>query len=285
MLKKILYGLGGLLLLLVVLAGSFYVYALHLVRKLPWQSPVFETVRPADPGEIGPKGVLVFSKTNGFRHSSIEPGIAAIQAFGKQQGWQVVATENGAFFNDDYLKRFKVVVWLSTTGDVLTPEQEAAFERFVEGGGGYVGIHAASDTEYDWAWYDRLVGTHFRDHSLFPHTPEGTLVTENRAHPTTTGLPERWKKADEWYNFRKNPRTVPGIAVLLSVDEKTYDVGETKGMGGDHPVSWTNQVGQGRVFYTALGHTDETFQQPLAMQHIMAGIAWAGKLNEAVAAK
>ena len=272
-LKFFLYGL----LTLVVLMGGFYLYGMYLVRKLPWQSPVFETVRPPDPGIIGPKGVLIFSKTNGFRHSSIEPGIAALQKVGKQRGWTVVTTENGAFFNDDYLKRFKVVVWLSTTGDVLMPDQQRAFERFVEQGAGYVGIHAASDTEYDWPWYDRLLGTHFRDHSLFPHTPEAELVVEDRQHPTTTGLPERWRKTDEWYNFRKNPRNVPGIHVLMNVNEKTYDVGETKGMGGDHPVSWTNQVGQGRVFYTAIGHTDETFQRPEAMRHIVAAIEWAGK--------
>jgi uncharacterized protein len=136
---------------------------MYMIRKLPWQKPVFETIKPADPGQIGDKGVLIFSKTNGFRHTSIEPGIKALTAEGQKLGWKVVATENGAFFNDDYLARFKTIVFLSTTGDVLTKEQETAFEKYIENGGGYVGIHAAADTEYDWAWYDAALGTHFRD--------------------------------------------------------------------------------------------------------------------------
>ncbi len=277
MLRKILRFLLFGILAIALLVGGFFLYGLSLVRKLPWQSPVFDTERPADPGTIGPKGVLVFSKTNGFRHKSIEPGVAAIKALGKQRGWQVVSTENGAFFNDDYLKRFKVVVWLSTTGDVLTSDQEKAFERFVESGGGYVGIHSACDTEYDWAWYDRAVGTHFRDHSIFPHTPEAVLRVEDKQNASTAAMPDSWKHADEWYNFKTNPRKLPGIHVLMNVDESTYDVGETKGMGGDHPISWTHNVGQGRMFYTAIGHTPETFQQPLSLQHLAGGITWAGR--------
>ncbi|MBO0939557.1 ThuA domain-containing protein [Fibrella sp. HMF5335] len=276
MVRKLLRFVLFTALALALLMGGFVLFAMYSIRKLPWQHPVFDTTRPADPGPVGDKGVLVFSKTNGFRHESIEPGVVALKTLGAQRGWTVVGTENGAFFNDDYLQKFKVVVWLSTTGDVLTPDQQAAFERFIERGGGYVGIHAACDTEYDWLWYDQLLGTHFRDHSLFPHTPEATLTIEDKTHPSTTGLPATWRHADEWYNFRKNPRTVPNIHVLLNVDEKTYDVGETKGMGGDHPISWTHNVGQGRMFYTALGHTAETFTEKNALQHIEGGIVWAG---------
>lgn len=122
---------------------------LYSVCTLPWQKPVFDTARPADPGTVGEKGVLLFSKTNGFRHESIEPGIEALKKAGKKKGWDIRTTESGAFFNDVYLKRFKVVVFLSTTGNILTPEQEKTFEKLVENGGGHVGIHAASDTEYD----------------------------------------------------------------------------------------------------------------------------------------
>ncbi len=280
MLKKIGRVLGLLFLAIVVVFIGFVGYAMFLLKKLPGQGPVFETIRPPDPGQLGPNAILVFSKTNSYRHASIEPGLVAIKAIGKQHGWPVVATENGAFFNDDYLRRFRVVVFLSTTGDVLLRDQEQAFERFIEAGGGYVGIHAASDTEYDWPWYDRLLGTHFRDHTLFPQTPEAELVTEVTDHEATAKLPARWKKMDEWYNFRANPRAVPGIRVLLSVDEKTYPVGMMKGMGGDHPISWTHEVGKGRMFYSALGHTDDTFQQPLAVAHLTGGIAWAGRLNQ-----
>ncbi len=260
--------------------GGFYLYALHLTRKLPWQHPVFDTVKPADPGDVGPKGVLVFSKTNGFRHASIEKGIEFLKKEGLAKGWNVVTTENGAFFNDDYLPRFRVVVFLSTTGDVLTPEQEKAFEKYMANGGGYAGIHAASDTEYDWKWYDTLLGTHFRDHSIFPHTPEGELVTETRNHPSTAHLPDRWKKKEEWYNFKQSVRGKPGFTVLLSADEKTYNVGETKGMGNDHPVSWINEPGNGRVFYSALGHDADTFSDPNAAGHLLSGIEWAGKTGD-----
>lgn len=277
MLHKIIKIVGWVLLAIVVIISGFFVYGMYMVKKLPWQHPVFDTARPADPGQVGDKGVLVFSKTNGFRHSSIEAGIEAIKKAGDARGWKVITTENGAFFNDDYLNRFKVVVFLSTTGDVLTPEQEKSFEKFIENGGGYVGIHAAADTEYDWLWYDKLLGTHFRDHSIFPHTPEATITTENRTHPSTKHLPEHWKKADEWYNYKNSVRGKDSLQVLMSLDEKTYDVGETKGMGGDHPIAWTNVIGKGRMFYTGLGHTDETFTDSNSLQHIIGGIEWAGK--------
>ncbi len=276
--KKILRIIGSLLMILMLIAVGVTGYVLYVLKKLPGQEPTFETIRPADPGPVA-NGVLVFSKTNGYRHESIEAGIAAIRAIGKRRGWQIITTENGAFFNDNYLRRFRVVVFLSTTGDVLLRDQERAFERFVEAGGGYVGVHSASDTEYDWPWYGKLIGTYFRDHTLFPQTPAAELITENSDHPATATLPARWRKVDEWYNFRQNPRTVPGISVLLSVDEKTYPVGIMKGMGGDHPISWTNRIGKGRMFYTAIGHTAETFQTPLALQHIGGGIAWAGRLK------
>jgi type 1 glutamine amidotransferase len=279
MLRKISKILLGIVLMLVLIAGGLYVFVLSLQKKLPWQGPVFETVRPPDPGTIGEKGVLVFSKTNSFRHESIAPGIATIQKAGQERGWKVIATENGAFFNDDYLSRFKVVVFMSTTGDILTPEQEKSFEKFIENGGGYVGIHSASDTEYDWQWYDQLLGTHFRDHTLFPEQlPQAELVTEVRDHATTRHLPERWRKSDEWYNFNASIRGKEGFQVLLSVDEKTYKASMPKAMGGDHPISWTNQKGKGRMFYTALGHTPETFTDAPSLNHILEAIAWAGGL-------
>lgn len=278
MIRKIIRVLLGVIGVLAVLAVTFIVSVMYVTRSLPWQKPVFDTVAPADPGEVGEKGVLIFSKTNGFRHESIEAGVEALIQAGKSRGWDVRATENGAFFTDDNLRRFKTVVFLSTTGDILTPEQEQAFVRFIQSGGGYVGIHAASDTEYEWSWYDNALGTHFRDHTLFPdHTPEAELITENASHPTTQHLPARWRKVDEWYNFKQNVRGKDSIQVLLSVNEASYKASFPKGMGGDHPISWTNAVGKGRVFYTALGHSPETFTDRNAMPHIMAGIEWAGR--------
>lgn len=269
----------GLFVVLVVAVLGFVGFGMYVTCNLPWQKPEFDTARPADPGTVGDKGVLIFSKTNGFRHESIEPGIEALKKVGKPKGWDVHTTENGAFFNDDYLRRFKVVVFLSTTGDVLTPGQEKAFEQFVENGGGYVGIHAASDTEYDWTWYDHLLGTHFRDHPLYPeHTPVAEIITDVRDHPTTRHLPAKWRRADEWYNFKQSVRGKDSIQVLLTLNEATYKATFPKAMGGDHPISWTNKVGQGRMFYTGMGHTNETFTDKYAMPHIVAGIEWAGKL-------
>ncbi len=270
----------GLVLFLALLVGGAVLFGMYVTRQLPGQEPVFDTVRPADPGQVGEKGVLIFSKTNGFRHESIEPGIDALQKAGKKKGWDVRTTENGAFFNDDYLRRFKVVVFLSTTGDILTADQEKAFERFVENGGGYVGIHAASDTEYSWDWYDHLLGTHFRDHPLFPeHTPEAEIITDTRTHPTTKHLPAKWRKVDEWYNFKQSVRGKDSIQVLLTLNEASYKATLPKAMGGDHPISWTNTVRKGRVFYTGMGHTNETFTDPNAMPHIVAGIDWAGRFE------
>lgn len=269
-----------ILLVVVVVVASFFTYGLYLTKKLPWQQPVFDTELPPNPGQLGEKGVLLFHKTNGFEHESIITGIREITTQGEGRGWNVVNTENGAFFNRDYLSKFKVVVFLSTTGDILTSEQETAFENFIKGGGGYVGIHSATDTEYEWAFYEELVGTYFRNHSIFPHTPEGTLVTEVKEHPTTKHLPQTWQKTDEWYNFKTNVRGNPDFEVLISVDESTYDVGETGGMGEDHPITWISDKFGGRMFYTALGHSPETFTQDNSMKHILSGIEWAGKFNE-----
>ena len=275
-----------LLILFVVAILSLQVFIFYITRDLPWQKPSFDTAKPADPGVVGDKGVLIFSKTNGFRHESIPAGIAAITKAGKALGWDVRATENGAFFNDDYLRRFKVVVFLSTTGDILTEAQQKAFERWIERGGGYAGIHSAADTEYDWSWYDHLLGTHFRNHPIFPDgLPMAELVTEDRTSPMTLHLPPRWTMKNEWYNFKKDVRgTQDSLHVLLSLNENSYKVWwpSTKfyypgKMGGDHPVSWTNVAGKGRMFYTALGHTPESFTDSLCMPHIMAGIAWAGR--------
>ncbi|GAB4011391.1 hypothetical protein GCM10028808_24820 [Spirosoma migulaei] len=280
MFRKFVKILLGLVLVLVLLAGAFVVFGMYVTRQLPWQKPVFDTERPADPGTVGPKGVLIFSKTNGFRHESIEPGIEALKKEGKARGWDVRTTENGAFFNDDYLSKFKTVVFLSTTGDILTPEQEKSFEKFIENGGGYVGIHAASDTEYGWDWYDHMLGTHFRDHPLYPeHTPEAEVITDVRNHPTTKHLPAKFRRADEWYNFKQSVRGKDSIQVLLTLNEATYKATWPKAMGGDHPISWTNVIGKGRVFYTGMGHMNETFTDKYAMPHIVAGIEWAGRFE------
>lgn len=238
----------------------------------------YDTDPPADPGVIEGTGVLVFTKIAGFRHPSIADGVTAIKELGTAQNWTVVDTDNGAAFNPDFLRRFDVVVWLSTTWDVLSDEQQAAFEAYMEAGGGYVGVHAASDTEYDWEWYgESLVGTWFTSHPIFPNVRMADVIVEDTTHPATAHLPAVWQREDEWYSFANNPRDNPEIRVLASVDESTYGVGED-GMG-DHPIIWTRELGNGgRALYTGLGHTKASFEEEAFRTHLVGAINWAAGL-------
>jgi type 1 glutamine amidotransferase len=211
--------------------------------------------------------ILAFSKTEGFRHDSIPAGIAAIQALGRQLGFAVDASENSALFADESLQKYKAVVFLSTTGDVLNSDQQAAFERFIRGGGGFVGIHSAADTEYDWPFYAGLIGAYFAGH---PDIQTATIRVEAPQHPSTSGLPASWTRRDEWYNFQKNPRGT--VDVLATIDERTYSGGT---MGADHPIMWSRAYEGGRAWYTAGGHTTESFAEPLFLDHIGKAIAWA----------
>ena len=213
-----------------------------------------------------PYDVLVFTRTTGFRHGSIPAGIAAVQDLGARHGFTVTATEDPTMFNDADLAGYEVVLWLSTTGDVLDPGQQAAFERYVQGGGGYVGVHAASDTEYDWPWYGRLVGAYFNGH---PAQQTATVKVAGRSNPATQGLPRRWERFDEWYNFRDY--TDGSVRVLARLDESTYDAGATA-MGDDHPIAWCHAFDGGRAFYTGMGHTDASYQEPEFLSHLLGGI-------------
>ncbi|TLW91059.1 DUF1080 domain-containing protein [Saccharomonospora piscinae] len=219
--------------------------------------------------------VLVFSKTAGFRHDSIPAGIEAIEQLGEEHHFSVDATEDAAEFTDDNLAQYDAVVWLSTTGDVLNDEQQSAFERYVEGGGGYAGVHAASDTEYDWPWYGDLVGAYFDSH---PHIQEATVNVEERQHPSTAELPYQWVRTDEWYNYRENPRQ--DVHVLAALDESSYDAG-SGAMGDDHPIAWCHENSGGRAWYTGGGHTIESYEEPEFLSHLAGGIRYAAGLADA----
>jgi cytochrome c len=208
--------------------------------------------------------VLVFSKTTGFRHDSIPQGIAAIEALGAEHGFAVDGTEDAAQFSDAVLARYKVVIFLSTTGDVLDTGEKLAFERYIRSGGGFVGIHSASDTEYGWPWYGRLVGTWFASH---PPIQRATVHIANPDDPSMKGLPALWERTDEWYNFRSNPRGA--VQILATLDEATYSGGT---MGADHPISWCQTIDGGRSWYTAMGHTKESYDEPLFRLHLLGGI-------------
>ena len=224
---------------------------------------------------------LIFSKTAAFRHTECIPqGTVAIAQMAARHGFEVDATENAAAFTDENLAKYDVVIFLCTTGDVLDAAQQSAFERYIRAGGGYAGIHSASDTEYDWAWYGGLVGAYFRDHpgSVNAQFQVATMTVEDRHTAATRRLGRSWTREEEWYNFRTNPRD--DVHVLLSVDESTYDPrgysvpGGSPGMG-DHPISWCQPYDGGRAFYTALGHKGVYWEEPLLLSHVLGGIEMA----------
>ncbi len=217
-------------------------------------------------GSATKDAILVFSKTKGFRHASIPKGKAALLLLGQQNKFAVDTTENASVFTAENLKKYKAVVFLSTTGDVLDDTQQAAFEQYIRGGGGYVGIHAAADTEYNWPWYNQLVGAYFLSH---PKQQNVDVVVNSKEHPSTSMLPDRWKRFDELYNYKK---IVLGIKVLATLDESTYKGGAN---GVNHPFIWYREFDGGRSFYTGGGHTDESFVEPLFVQHLLGGIEYA----------
>ena len=223
---------------------------------------------PVSPSPASPAfSILVFSRTAGFRHDSIPAGVASIQQQGRQRGFAVDATEDSAAFTDEALARYKAIVFLSTTGDVLNSSQQEAFERFIRRGGGFVGVHSSADTEYDWPFYGGLVGAYFASH---PEIQSATIRIENQSHPATAALPRAWTRRDEWYDFRSNPRG--RVTVAATLDETTYAGGR---MGGDHPIMWFHTYEGGRSWYSAGGHTAESFSEPLFADHLGYAVLWA----------
>jgi type 1 glutamine amidotransferase len=217
--------------------------------------------------------VLVFSKTAAFRHSSIDDGVSALRGLGAANDFTVDATEDAKAFTSDNLAKYKAVVFLSTTGDVLDSAQQDAFEKYIRGGGGYVGVHAAADTEYGWPFYGKLVGAWFDSH---PAQQNAEVKVEDRAHPATAHLGATWERLDEWYNYRTNPRST--AHVLASLDESSYSGGK---MSGDHPITWCQNYEGGRSFYTGLGHTDESYAEPAFQKQLLGGIRWAAGMSHA----
>ena len=217
----------------------------------------------------GKPRVLVFSKTAAFPHASIPAGIAAIQKLGAENGFDVDTTSNADYFNnDDSLKRYSAIIFMSTTGNILDARQEAAFERYIQAGGGFVGIHSATDTEYDWGWYGRLVGGYFNGHP--PGTQSAKFIIKDKNFIATKFFTDTiWQHTDELYNFKK---LNPDVHVLIDIDENSYKGGTN---GNPHPMSWYHDYDGGRAFYTAMGHTDESFQEENFLKHILGGIQYA----------
>ena len=221
--------------------------------------------------------VLVFSKTAGWHHDSINAGVTAIQELGKLHDFSVVWTEDAnRVINDKELAKFKVVIFLLTTGDILDAEQKAAFQRYIRAGGGYVGVHSASDTEYRWPWYTKMVGHMFQNH---PAIQTAVLKVEERNFPGMDRYAERALVTEEWYQF--GPALSDKLHYLLTVDESTYTPAPrpadkpANGMGAFHPISWYQDYDNGRAFYTALGHLPATYGDASFLHHLYGGIYWA----------
>jgi len=219
--------------------------------------------------------VLVFSRTEGFRHASIDEGQALLAALGALEGFATTESEDPALFTREALSPFRAVVFLNTTGDVLDPPEEEALRCFVEAGGGFVGVHSAADTEQGWPWYGELLGNGawFLSH---PAIQQAILDVEDAGHPATAHFDASFVFTDEWYNFGANPR--PAVDVLLTIDEGSYDPG-SGAMGPDHPIAWAHELAGGRAFYTNLGHREETWADGDFAAHLLGGLEWAARCS------
>ena len=212
---------------------------------------------------IAQKKVLIFSKTQGFRHSSIEKGAQVLKQLLDKEKIASDHSEDAALFTDQGLKKYDAIIFLSTTGNILDDRQQDAFVRYIQSGKGFVGIHAATDTEFDWPWYNGLVGAYFASH---PAVQKAKMDVLDSKHDATKHLDTIWWHKDEWYNFKDVKK---GLHVLMNLDEKSYNGGK---MGDNHPISWSQNYDGGKVFYTGLGHTEESYDEPEFQKHVIGGI-------------
>ncbi|MBO0320855.1 ThuA domain-containing protein [Muricauda sp. CAU 1633] len=218
-----------------------------------------------------PELVMVFTKTEGYRHQSIEKGVQTLRELGRKNGFIALQTESSEDFTTQNLANYKLVIFLSTTLDVLDGNQQKAFEGYIKNGGSFLGIHGASDTEFDWPWYGKLVGGYFVDHPNNPNVRSAKINVVDKSHPSTSHLPDVWSRNDEWYNFKN---LNPNVTVLMNLDETSYEGGTN---GANHPIAWYHEFDGGRSFYTGGGHTNESFDEPDFRQHLLGAIEWCLK--------
>jgi len=235
------------------------------------ESNLDELLAGTDP--FGAARVLLFSETRGYRHDAIDDALQALEELAASAGIQTTrAADSAGTFTAAGLGSYDAVVWVLTSGDVLDADEQIAFEGYIRAGGGYAGIHAASDTEYDWPWYGTLVGAWFDSH---PEVQSATQDVEDASHPSTAHLGLRWTRTDEWYDYSANPRAQ--VTVLLSLDESSYTGG---GMGDDHPSAWYHEFDGGRSWYTGGGHTESSYEEPDFRAHLLGGLRYAAGLEQ-----
>ncbi len=279
-------GCGLTVLVLLAAVAIFVAFNWDIIQRIFLGGvKVYETEAPALPDDLPRPAMLVFSKTNGFRHEEAIPAANALFAdMAAQNGWGVFQTENGATFTPENLARFDAVVFNNVSGDVFTPDQRAALRSFIENGGGFVGIHGSGgDNSYAWEWYvDELIGAQFIGPPMNPQFQQATLNVEDASHPVTANVATQWARTDEWYSFAASPRA-KGYNVLLTIDESSYApegmLGGDLKMGADHPMVWWHCQGNGRTIYSALGHSAESYAEPDHVALLLGAARWALRLE------
>jgi len=284
--KKVLKIL--LTLVVIVLTGAATLLWFSGGWNIVFPSSQHDSKAPSIPKNLASAALLVFSKTNSFRHiDGIAGGNLAIKQIAKKNGWGLFSTENGAVFNENDLSRFDTVIFLNASGDMLSDQQQQVFQRWLEAGGGWVGIHAAGDDSHaSWQWYGQnLIGATFTAHILGPQFQSAKVVIDSPQHPVAAALPNSWLHTEEWYSWDRSPRS-NGFTVVAVLDEDSYTpvqniMGKKRDLRmGDHPVVWTNCIGRGRTVYSTLGHTAEAFEQPEHLQLLENALHWSLGLTD-----
>ena len=271
----------GCLLILSLFASACNVYRVMV------PSTHTDSVAPELPARLDRPALLVYTKTNGFRHGeAIDYGTEVIEEIAKRRGWSVFHTENGAVFNTEALSRFDVAVWHNASGDSLDARQKQAFRGWLEAGGGYVGTHAAGDSSHSWPFYvDQVIGAKYIGHPMGPQFQDATVIVEDTSHPASRHLPESFVQNDEWYSFEASPRA-PDVHVLARLDESSYQpavkmffIDQDLRMGADHPLIWWRCVDRGRAIYAAFGHSAQVYESPEVQGFLEGAISWAAGLE------
>ena len=261
--------------LIIFVAIAVFAVMAYQYQAALFPEPTYDEVPPEIPALELETKILIFSKTNGFRHLDAIPAARKLfENIAVKNGWNSFYTENAAIHNSEDLGQFDLLIWSNVSGDVLTAEQREVFKAYLENGGSVLAVHGTGgDPEYSWSWYpEEFIRAQFIGHPMFPQFREATIHIEDREHPAMQYLPEYWQREEEWYSFAESPRG--RVTVLATVDESEYDIKDEIAMGEDHPLIWHHQVGAGTVFYSALGHQASAYDEPEHQAMLEEAIKW-----------